>query len=149
MRLGFRNCRLSDIMVWMQQRAPIPHPNGQQLIHKHPAPPTVFIILPLPFSCQIVAPSRLTRLLFESRPLFCSLLLSAALPTHQRQRHPFAPFLSQSFTTSSSDSRMADEWARNFTNDVNWDAFMNPDSWADMPDAGIDMQSAAMAAEAG
>ena len=44
---------------------------------------------------------------------------------------------------------MADEWARDFTNDIDWDDLMNLDSWADLPDAGIYMQSAAMAAEAG
>ena len=43
---------------------------------------------------------------------------------------------------------MADEWARGFTNDVDWDAFMDPDSWADMPEGGLDMQSADVAAEA-
>ena len=43
---------------------------------------------------------------------------------------------------------MADEWARDFANEVDWEAFMNPESWADMPDGGVDVQGAAVAAEA-
>ena len=43
---------------------------------------------------------------------------------------------------------MADEWARDFANEVDWDAFVNLDFWADMPDGGVDMGSAAVAAEA-
>ena len=43
---------------------------------------------------------------------------------------------------------MADTWARDLTNDIDWDAFMDSDSWADLPDGGVDVQSADVAAEA-